>query len=149
MKKTLIILLSALTVGTAGFAQTKSSKIASLEKQIIALDLSGWEAWKTKNVKWFQTNTAAEFLAINGGVISTRAEVIKYTPTGCEVKSYSLDDFKFVVFSENTVLLTYTALQDAVCDGKKIPAKVKAVVTYIKRGGRWLEACYVDTPLTQ
>ena len=149
MKKILLILLSALTFGTTAFGQTKTSKNASLEKQIIALDISGWEAWKTNNVKWFQTNTAPEFMAINGGVISTRADVIKYTPTGCEVKSYALDDFKFVVLSENTVLLTYTALQDAICDGKKIPAKVRAAVTYIKRGGRWLEACYVDTPLTQ
>lgn len=149
MKKTLIILLSALTVGTTGFAQTKMSKNASLEKHIIALDISGWEAWKNNNVKWFETNTAAEFMAINGGVISTRAEVIKYTPSGCQVKSYSLDDFRFVVLSENTVLLTYTAFQDAICDGKKIPEKVRAAVTYIKRGGRWLEACFMDSPILQ
>lgn len=149
MKKTLIIVLSALTLGTTGFGQTKTSKNAKLEKQIIALDISGWEAWKTNNVKWFQTNTAPEFMAINSGVISTRADVIKYTPTGCEVKSYSLDDFKFVVLSENTVLLTYTAFQDAVCDGKKIPEKVRAAVTYIKRGGRWLEACFMDSPILQ
>ena len=42
--------------------------------------------------------------------------------------------------------LTYTATLDAVCNGKKAPAKVRAMVNYVKRGDRWLEAMYMQAP---
>ncbi len=149
MKKAVIILLSALTVCTTVLAQTKKAKDAQLEKQIIALDKSGWEAWKTNNVKWFQANTTDNFVTISADGISTKADVIRSTPTECNVKSYSLANFTFVVINETTVLLSYTALQDGVCGGKRIPAKVRAAVTYVKKGARWFEAYYMDTPMEQ
>ena len=70
-------------------------------------------------------------------------------PRDCEVKSFSFDNFKFVMLDENAALLTYTAMQDAVCNGETIPAKVRASVNYVKRGGKWLEAFYMETPITQ
>jgi hypothetical protein len=42
--------------------------------------------------------------------------------------------------------MTYTAMQDGVCSGKTIPAKVRASVVYVKRGGKWLAALYMETP---
>jgi hypothetical protein len=65
------------------------------------------------------------------------------------VKSYSLDDFKFVMLSKDVALLNYTAMQDGLCNGKKIPSQVRATVNYVRRGGRWLEAMYMETPMTQ
>ena len=53
------------------------------------------------------------------------------------------------MLDENAALLTYTAMQDAVCNGETIPAKVRASVNYVKRGGKWLEAFYMETPITQ
>ncbi|MEO6541000.1 MAG: nuclear transport factor 2 family protein [Ferruginibacter sp.] len=148
MKKTLIILLAALTVGTTGFAQSKMTK-AQLEKHIIALDKLAWEAWKNKNPEWFRTHTTEEFLSINSARMSNKAEVIKSTPVDCDVKSFSFDNFKFVMLNETAVLLTYTATQDAVCGGKKIAPRVRASVNYVKRNGKWLEALYMETPITE
>ena len=149
MKKTLIILLCAVAGSISGRAQKITDTNAKLEKQIIALDRSGWEAWKNKNAGWFRNNTTKEFLSISAEGISDKAQVISSTPTDCNVKSYSLNDFKFVILNENTVLLTYTAMQDGECGGKKIASKVRAAVTYVKHGKRWLEACYMDTPIEQ
>ncbi len=78
--------------------------------------------------------------------ISSRAEAIKSTTTGCKVSSFSLANFRFVELDKNAVLLTYTATQDAVCGGKKAPATVQVAVNYVKRGGRWLEAMYMQSP---
>ena len=47
----------------------------------------------------------------------------------------------------NVALLTYTATQDGVCEGKAIPGKVRAMVNYVKRGGKWLEASYMEKPM--
>jgi hypothetical protein len=148
MKRSLIILLAFLAVGTAGFAQTKMTK-AQLEKHIIELDKLAWEAWKNKNADWFKTHTTEEFLSINSSGMSNKAEVIRSTPVDCDVTSFSFDNFKFVILNETAVLLTYTATQDATCGGKKIAPRVRASVNYVKRNGKWLEALYMETPITE
>lgn len=149
MKKTFTILLAFLIIGLAGCEQTKTSNTAELEQEIITLDKLAWQAWKDKNAEWFKTHTTEDFLSINAEGISTKADVIKATPTECDVKSFSLDDFRFVVLDENTVILTYTAIQDAVCGGEKVTPKVRASVTYVKRNGKWIEAHYIDTPINE
>jgi len=148
MKRSFIILLSLLTVGTTAFAQAKMTK-AQLRQHIITLDKLAWEAWKNKNAEWFKTHTTEEFLSINSYGISNKTEVIQSTPVDCDVKSFSFDNFKFVMLNETAVLLTYTVIQDAVCGGKKIPERVRASVNYVKRNGKWLEALYMETPIIE
>ena len=40
----------------------------------------------------------------------------------CEVKSFALDNFKFVMLDQDAIVMTYTARQDGVCSGQKIPS---------------------------
>ncbi|MEP6903122.1 MAG: hypothetical protein ABJA66_15325, partial [Actinomycetota bacterium] len=104
MKKTtnkiMMILMIAIGVSSVAFGQTKMSKDSKVEAQIVALEKAGWEAWKNKNAAWFQNNVAEEFLGINSEGISNKEQVVKSTPTDCDVKSYSLDNFKFVMLSK-------------------------------------------------
>lgn len=146
MKKIMMLLMIALAATPAAFGQTKMSKDSKVEAQIIALEKQGWEAWKNKNAVWFQTNLTEDFVMVNSEGVENKAQVLKSTPTDCEVKSFSLDNFKFVMLDKNAALLTYTAMQDAVCNGKTIPAQVRASVNYVRRGGKWLEAFYMETP---
>lgn len=85
-------------------------------------------------------------MSIGADGVSNKAQVIAATPTQCQVKSVSLNQFKFVKLDANTVVLTYVATQEAVCDAKKAPTTVRATVNYVKRGDRWLEAMYMQTP---
>ena len=149
MKKIILILMIVIAATSAAFSQTKMAKDSKVEAQIIALEKAGWEAWKNKNAAWYQTNITEDFLLVNSEAVSTKAEVVKSTATDCDVKSYSLDNFKFVMLDKNTALMTYTATQDGVCSGKTIPANVRASVNYVKRGGKWLEAFYMETPMAQ
>ena len=149
MKKLLNILLVTLVINTAGFAQTTILKNAKLEAKIIALEKSGWNAWKNKDAGWFKANTTEEFLSINSDGISNKAQVVKSTPIDCNVNSFSLDNFRFVILNEHVVLLTYTAIQEGECGGKKITSKIRASVNYVNRNGKWLEAFYMETPVTQ
>ena len=139
----------AIGVSTGAFCQTKMPKNTKVEVQIIALEKAGWAAWKNKNAAWFKANLTEEFLSVNSKGVSNKAQVVQSTPTDCEVKSFSLDNFKFVVLNEHAVLLTYTAMQDAVCSGETVPAQVRVSVNYVKRGQKWLEAFYMETPVTQ
>ena len=149
MKKLLNILLVLLAFNTTASAQTINSKDTKLKSKIIALEKSGWNAWKNKDAEWFKENTTEDFLSINSDGISDKAQVVKSTPVDCSVKSFSLDNFKFVVLSEQAVLLTYIAMQDGECGGKKLTSRIRASVNYVKRNGKWLEAFYMETPIAQ
>ncbi len=88
-------------------------------------------------------------MQVNSDGVFDKSQVVKATATDCDVKSYSLDNFKFVMLSKDVALLNYTAMQDGVCSGKKIPSQIRATVNYVRRGGKWLEAMYMETPMTQ
>ncbi|HEV8135457.1 MAG TPA: nuclear transport factor 2 family protein [Pyrinomonadaceae bacterium] len=146
-----MIMILAIAIGTLSiaFGQTKIANDSKLKGQIIALETAGWEAWKNKDSSWTRENVTAEFLLINSGGVSNKEQVIKATATDCEIKGYSLDNFNFVTLDKDSVLMTYTAKQDGVCNGKTIPANVRASVVYVKRGAKWLESLYMETPTAQ
>ncbi len=151
MKKIMMILMIAIAASSPTLAQTKMSKDTnnSVETRIIALEKAGWEAWKNKNAAWFQTNLTDNYLLVNSLGVENKSQTVKSTASDCEVKSYSLDNFKFVMLNKEAALLTYTAMQDGVCSGKTIPANVRSSAVYVKRGGKWLEALYMETPAAQ
>ena len=149
MKQMIMILVIAIGALSIAFGQTKLTDDSKLKGQIIALETAGWEAWKNKDSSWARDNVTAEFLLINSDGVSNKAQVIKATATDCEVKGYSLDNFNFVTLDKDSVLMTYTAKQDGVCNGKTIPANVRASVVYVKRGAKWLESLYMETPTAQ
>ena len=146
MKKKIMIMMIAIAASSVALGQTTMSKDSKVEAQIIALEKAGWEAWKNKDSSWTRDNVTEEFLLVNSDGVSNKTQVVKSTATDCEVKSYSLDNFKFVTLDKDSVLMTYTAMQEGVCSGKTIPANVRASVVYVKRGGKWLEALYMETP---
>ncbi len=147
-RTTLILLMITYVFISNSCSQTKAPNFEKLKEQIIALEKSGWEAWKNKNAEWFKINTTDNFLSVSSGGISNKAQVVKSTATDCEVKTVSLADFTFVVLNKETVVLTYIATQDGVCGNSKL-AKVRASATYIKQGGKWLEAFYMETTLSE
>ena len=145
MKKIIMFLMIAIGVSSVAFGQTKMSKDSKVEAEIIALEKAGWEAWKNKDAKWYQTNTIDEAVWVNGEGVMEKAPFIKDLPQ-CDVKSFSLDNFKVVMLNKDAAVMTYTVRQDGICYGKQIPAQVRAMVNYVKRGGKWLEAMYMETP---
>jgi hypothetical protein len=75
--------------------------------------------------------------------------MIKSKQSDCEVKSVLPSDFKFVMLNKKAALLTYTVFQDAICSGNKIPSKIRASVNYVKRNGKWLEAFYMESTISE
>jgi hypothetical protein len=149
MKKIMMILMIAIAATSFTFGQKKMSNDDKVKAQIIAIETSGWEAWKNNDSSWFRSNVTEEFLLVSSDGVSDKAAVVKSTAADCKVKSYSLDNFRFVMIDKDSALMTYTAMQDGVCSGKAIPAKVRSSVVYTKRGGKWLEALYMEIPMAQ
>ena len=147
MKK--MILMIAIGTSSVAFSQKAMPANKKLEAQIISLEKAGWQAWKNKDVAWYKANATEDFLQVFGDGTHNKAEVLKLTATECDVKSFSLADFKFVQLDENVALLTYIATQDAVCGGKANTPKERVSVNYVKRSGKWMEAFYMETPVVE
>ena len=147
MKKIIIILMIAIVATSVAFGQTKMAEDSKFETQIIALEKQAWEAWKNKNLAFFQTYLTDDALSVNADGVFNKAQILEYYGS-CEVKSYSLDNFKFRTIEKNSALITFTATQDAVCGGEKNPSTVRASSVYIKRGGKWLNSFYTETAAT-
>lgn len=129
------------------FCETKSVKDEQLKASIIALEQSGWEAWRNKDAAWFQKNTTENCIWVNSDGISTKTQMMQATISDCAVKSVKLDQFKYTRLNENTVLLTFIADQDGACGSTQLAKQIRVSVNYVKIGERWLEAFYMETPL--
>jgi hypothetical protein len=146
MKNRIVLAIALIAFAPATVAQSGNPTEKALEALIIALDKQGWDAWKNNDSSWFEQNTTESFISISSEGTSTKAQVVKSTSTDCKVESFSLANLKFFMLDKNAVLLTYTATQDAVCGGKKAPTTLQVAVNYVNRGGKWLEAMYMQAP---
>ncbi len=146
MKKIIMILMIAIAASSVAFGQKTMSKDknSSVETQIIALEKASWEAWKKKDGSWFQNNTTDEWLLVNNVEVETKTELIDGIATDCEVKSFSLNNFKFVMLTKDSAFITYKAMQDAVCEGSTLAQNVHSSAVYVKRGGKWLQSLYME-----
>lgn len=130
-----------------GQIKTPKSNNNSVEAQLIALEKQAWEAQKNRNGSFFQSFLSEDSIAVSATGVENKAQIIKFmSGSSCELKSYSLDNFKLVMLEKNTAILTYKLMQDAICNGKALPATVWVSSLYVKRGGKWLGAFYQETP---
>jgi len=119
----------------------------ALKQTLITLEKQSWEAWKKRDGKFYQEFLSEDHVEVGSSGVATKGEIVPFVggPV-CVVKSYAVDKFELTVFDANTALLTYHAAQDTHCGGNAVPSPVWVSSLYVKRGGRWLNALYQQTP---
>jgi hypothetical protein len=125
--------------------EAKPMSRAAVQSSLIAKEKSLWEAFKKKDPKPFERYLTADALQIDVTGLTTKADVVK-SLSGCDVKDYSLDDFKLVKVDSNTMVLTYKATVHATCGGQAAPENVMAASVWVNRGGRWVASFHQETP---
>lgn len=145
MKKIILIFLSAFSFLNLTLGQVEYPKDAALKAHILKLDIAAWNAWKNKDIETFRAATRESFLSVSSAGISTKKDMIETVLVDCKLKSFQLSDVGFLKLNKKAVLLTYTATQVGDCDGVALSPKVLATVTYVKEGGKWMEAIYMET----
>jgi hypothetical protein len=118
---------------------------AQLQKQLVDLETSMWNAWKNKDAAVFEKNLSADTVLVDGSGVSN-----KTTVTGgmgaCNISSFSLSDWKMTKLNASTALLTYKGTQSGTCGGTAIPATVWASSIWMKRKGEWVATFHQETP---
>jgi hypothetical protein len=158
MKTTRILfLVSSLLLASIAFAQTTAKsgaktkdhpaakKVDDMMDSFQTLEKGLWEAWKNRDAKPFDQHLTADAMMVDNSGLSDRASILKNI-TGCDVKNYSLGDFKLTKVAADAALLTYKATGvDATCDGQKIPENILASTLFKKSGGTWRMLFHQDT----
>ncbi|MDH5207325.1 MAG: nuclear transport factor 2 family protein [Burkholderiaceae bacterium] len=149
MKRLAAFLVAAIGMTGSAFGQSSPPRGDSTEARIVEPENAGWSAWKNRDRKWFVESTVAEAVWISSGGVTDKAQHLRDLATDREVKGVDRSDQRVAMKTSDLVIMTYTATQDAVCAGLKLPERIVASVVHVKRSGRWLEALHIETPLAK
>jgi hypothetical protein len=120
---------------------------AQILKKLSANENALWNAWKSKDPKPFQTWLAPDSLMVGEQGVAGKPDITKELASmPCEVRSFTLSDWKLTMLNSGAALLTYKGTQDGTCAGTALPAAVWASSLWVNRGGKWQAAFHQETP---
>ncbi len=118
---------------------------AQLQKQLSEMETALWTAWKNKDPKPFQRHLAADVVGVSDMGVSGKNSTTDGL-NGCDVRSFSLSDWKLTMFSADTAVITYKGTQDGTCGGQSISGTLWASSVWMKRRGTWQAVFHQETP---
>ena len=152
--------LLVLAFASFGFAQTQATASpspspkpkpamskAALLKKLSANETKLWEAWKNKDSKPFQAWLVADGVMIGDQGIGKKSDVVQMMASApCEIKSFTLSDWKLSMANADAAMLTYKGTADGTCAGQAIPT-VWASSLWVNRKGKWMAFSHQETPV--
>ncbi|MBK9215354.1 MAG: nuclear transport factor 2 family protein [Chloracidobacterium sp.] len=131
----------------ANAANTAAAPAGETEA-LLALEKSGWEAWKAKD--WTKLGTMlvndATFVNVMGLVTFGKDATIKgWTDANCDVKSVALSDASSVTVDGSTSMLVVKGSPTGTCGTEKL-APVWAYGIYVKEGSSWKLGFHFEQP---
>ena len=120
-----------------GAASAGPTKVA-----LITLEKSAYEAWKSKDAKFWDTFLSDKFIGWGSFGKRDKASATKeYTGTDCEIKSYALSDEQLSSLGKDAALITYKkATVNGTCGGQQLPTSSRAAAIYVRDDGKWKRA---------
>src|SRR4051794_11450466 len=78
------------TAANSNTNAAKTTATAPTKEALMSLEKSAFEAWKSKDAKFWETFLASNFIGYSAtGKLDRAAAIKEYTGSGCEVSSYS------------------------------------------------------------
>jgi len=143
-----------LSIGASSLGAAEPSRPPRIspsdETSIRELETMSWAAWKSHDALFFERFLSDDHVDVHPYGIAGKSAVVEgvRSPT-CVVESYSLGAFSLTAVSGDTVLVTYRAEQNTQCGGVAVPSPVWTTSLYARRGGRWLNILFQQTPVAR
>lgn len=118
---------------------------AMLQKQLSDNETALWNAFKNKDMAPFETLVSADAVVVDTGGVMAKTNL----PEGmkmCDIKSFTLSDWKLTKFSATSALLVYKGVQEGTCGGAPVPATVWVSSLWMKRKDAWVTVFHQETP---
>lgn len=120
---------------------------AQILKKLSANENALWNAWKNKDAKPFQMWLAADGVMVGDQGVGTKKDVTEMMASmPCEVKSFTLSDWKLAMVDADAAVITYKGAAEGTCGGQAIPT-VWASSVWVNRKGKWLAFSHQETPV--
>ena len=147
MKKQLILFVAAiLSTSPICLAQTspsKAGKSAAKETEIIDLEKSAWEAYKSKQADAYKKLMAADYYSVYAdGIKTLEREVADMEKT--DLRDYSFADPKVVFPSADVAVMTYKVTMQETVAGQDASGTYNSASVWNKRGGKWLGVFHTE-----
>ena len=108
---------------------------------LITLEKSAYEAWKSKNAKFWVTFLSDKFVGWGSfGKLDKESAIKEYTGADCEIKGYALSDEQVSSLGKDAALITYKATVNGTCGGQQLPTNSRAAAIYVRDDGKWKRA---------
>jgi len=123
----------------------KTAPAAPTKDALVTLEKSAYEAWKSKDAKFWDTFLWDKFVGYgSSGKLDKASATKEYTGADCEIKSYALSDEQMKPLGTHAALITYKATVDGTCGGQKVPAKSWVATVYVRDGDQWKGAFHAQ-----
>src|SRR5277367_1301367 len=113
-------------------ASAEPAKVA-----LMTLEKSAFEAWKSKDAKFWATFLSDKFVGWgSSGKLDKASATKEYTGADCEIKSYALSDEQLSSLGKDAALITYKATVNGTCGGQQLPTNSRAAAIYVRDDGK-------------
>src|ERR1700751_2295300 len=100
---------------------------------LITLEKSAYEAWKSKDSRFWGTFLSGKFVGWGSfGKVNKASAIKEYTRADCEIKSYALSDEQVSLLGKDAALITYKATVNGTCGGQQLPTNSLAAAIYVR-----------------
>lgn len=131
------------TVNNAEIANKVEKAIAAAptKEGLIALETKAFEAWKTKDAKFWDSFLTDSFVSYADGKRRGKADEIKMlSEQKCDIKTFAFSEERMTPVGNDAVVLTAKATIDGSCGGQKLPSQSISSTLYVRSGDAWKAA---------
>jgi hypothetical protein len=117
---------------------------AMLQKDLAAKETELWNAFKNKDMKPFDMYLGKDVVVVDSAGVMAKGTL----PEGmkmCDIKSFTLSDWKLTKPTTTTALLVYKGTQEGTCAGAPVPATVWVSSLWVKRKDAWVTVFHQET----
>ena len=126
----------------------KTAPAAPAKDALVTLEKSAYEAWKSKDAKFWDTFLSDKFVGYgSSGKLDKASATKEYTGADCEIRSYALSDEQMKPLGNHAALITYKTTVDGTCGGQKVPANSWAASIYVRDGSEWKGVFHAESPI--
>ena len=131
----------------ANAAQPAENTIAAAPTKValVALEKSAYEAWKSKDAKFWDTFLSDSFVGWgSSGRLDKVSAAREYAGADCEITGIALSDVQTTSLGHEATLITHKTTVDGTCGGQKRPPSSWAASVYVRDGNRWKAAFHTE-----
>lgn len=148
MRSTLTLLVLVMVGSMNSVSAQDAISDAELLQKLTQLEKASWDAAAAGDKKFFESYLAPEAVWFLADGTSVNRDSFLKDSDQLKVVKYNMGPTSLIRINEDAGLVIYRIAYEAVASGhKEIYSEIESSSLYVRRGGKWLEIFYQETPV--